>query len=478
MNSTIIMKNKLFAIAIALMFTHQLSAQIDFTAWQKQNDQQQIVNTVTTAVPFLRINPDARAGGMGDVGIATPADPNSLYANPSRMAFNERDFGFGVSFSPWLKALVNDIYLAGLSGYIKVKEKQTVQLGLKYFSLGNITFTDYQGQEIGQGRPQEFALDLGYARRLGNDFAIAATLRFIYSNLTTVGIDGVPTFPGYAGAADISWSYQHTFQSKNSTLGHELLAGMNISNIGNKISYTRNARNSDYIPTNLGIGLGYRLHINEKNAVGIYMDINRLMVPTSQPQRIPLELGGDTINPQYDKDGDGIGDWKQRSPITGMFTSFNDAPGLLYMKADGTVARVKGTRSKEELRETSVGIGLEYMYNKQFGVRFGYFYEPRSKGNRQFLTAGLTVKYSIVGLNFSYLIPTTIQRNPLDNTLRFSLLFDFKKGGKKADGGTGISLVNDTPKKKEKKVKEDAPKEEAPKEEAPKEMKLQPIEPK
>jgi hypothetical protein len=469
------MKNKLFAIAIALIAANQLHAQIQ---WQKDGT---VVNTVTTAVPFLRINPDARAGGMGDVGIATPADPNGLFVNPAKMAFNERDFGFAVSFTPWLKALVNDIYMAGLAGYYKIKDKQTVQLGVKYFSLGNITFTDYQGQEIGQFRPNEFSIDAGYSRKLGNDFALAATLRFIYSNLSNVGVDGVPTFPGYAGAADISWIYQHNFHQDNAKLSHDLSAGMNISNIGNKISYTRNARNSDYIPTNLGLGLGYRLNIDEKNGIGFYIDVNRLMVPTPQPQTIPTEFAGDTtssvVNPQYDKDGDGIGDWKQRSPITGMFTSFADAPGQLYKDANGNVTRVKGSRSKEELRETSFGIGLEYMYNKQFGVRFGYFYEPRSKGNRQFLTAGLTVKYSIVGLNFSYLIPTSIQRNPLDNTLRFSLLFDFKKGGKKADGSSsGISLVNDTPKKKEKKA--DAPKEEAPKEEAPKEMKLQPIEPK
>jgi hypothetical protein len=468
------MKNKLFAIAITLIATHQSYSQI---TWQKDGT---VVNTVTTAVPFLRINPDARAGGMGDVSIATPADINSLYANPAKMAFNERDFGFAVSFTPWLKALVNDIYMAGLAGYYKIKDKQTVQLGVKYFSLGNITFTDYQGQEIGQFRPNEFSIDAGYSRKLGNDFALAATLRFIYSNLSNVGVDGVPTFPGYAGAADISWIYQHNFKKDNAKVSHDLYAGMNISNIGNKISYTRNARNSDYIPTNLGIGLGYRFNIDQKNGIGVYMDINRLMVPTPQPAKIPFELGGEVDNPYYDKNNDKVADWKQKSPITGMFTSFNDAPGLLYMKADSSVARVKGSRAKEELRETSVGVGLEYMYNKQFGVRFGYFYEPRSKGNRQFLTAGLTVKYSIVGLNFSYLIPTTIQRNPLDNTLRFSLLFDFFKGGnKKADGGSsGISLVNDAPKKKEKKAKDEAPKEEAPKEDAPKEMKLQPIEPK
>ncbi len=466
------MKNKFFALAITLTAIMPAFGQLNLS--EKDG---KLVNTVTTAVPFLRINPDARAGGMGDVGIATPADINSLYANPSRMAFNEKDFGFAVSFTPWLKSLVNDIYMAGLAGYYKVKEKQTVQMSIKYFSLGNITFTDYNGQEIGNFKPNEFSIDAGYARKLGDNFALAATLRFVYSNLTNVGIDGVPTYPGYAGAADISWTYQKNFHKDNSNISHDLYAGMNISNIGNKISYTHNARNSDYIPTNLGIGLGYTLNIGEKNAVGVYLDVNRLMVPTPQPYTIPFEGGGDTINPNYDKDGDKIGDWKQKSPITGMFTSFNDAPGLMYMDKDGKVTRIKGSRSKEELRETSVGVGMEYMYNKQFGVRFGYFYEPASKGNRQFLTAGLTVKYSIVGLNFSYLIPTTIQRNPLDNTLRFSLLFDFKKGGKKADGSTGISLVNDTPKKKEKKAKADE--EVVPqKQTAPKEMKLQPIEPK
>lgn len=461
------MKNKLFAIAILCVIGSTAIAQpsnnFDPTNLEKNGVR---INTVTTAVPFLRINPDARAGGMGDVGVATPTDINGVYANPAKMAFIERDFGFAVSFTPWLKALVNDIYLAGITGYYKVKEKQTVQFSLKYFSLGNISFTDDQGQPLGDFKPNEFSLDAGYSRKLGDNFALAATIRFIYSNLTNVGVGGVATYPGIAGAADISWMYQKNFKKDGAKMSHDFLAGMNISNIGSKITYTRNAKNADYIPTNLGIGLGYTLNVTPKNAVGIYFDVNRLLVPTPQPSSIASALSGDTANPGYDEDGDLIADWKQKSPIGGIFTSFNDAPGTLYMDESGEVKRVKGSRSKEELRETAIAFGLEYMYNKQFGVRFGYFYEPRTKGNRQFLSAGLTVKYSIVGLNFSYLIPTSIQRNPLDNTLRFSLLFDFAKGGMKSNqNNSGISLVDDTPKKKKvkgEKVDETAPADGAP----------------
>ncbi len=452
------MKNKLFAIAILCVLGNYASAQTGGFSPTDLEKNGQKINTVTTAVPFLRINPDARAGGMGDVGVATPTDVNGVFSNPAKMAFIEKDYGFAVSFTPWLKALVNDIYLAGITGYYKVKEKQTIQFSLKYFSLGNINFTDENGQSLGDFKPHEFSIDAGYSRRLGNNFALGASIRFIYSNLTNVGVGGVATYPGMAGAADISWMYQKNFKKDGAKMSHDFLAGMNISNIGNKITYTRNAKNADYIPTNLGIGLGYTLNVSEKNAVGVYFDVNRLLVPTPQPTTISSFFAADSgqavRNPQYDNEtgdgtGDGIADWKQKSPIGGIFTSFADAPGILYKDENGNITRTKGSRSKEELRETAIAFGLEYMYNKQFGVRFGYFYEPRTKGNRQFLTAGLTVKYSIVGLNFSYLIPTSIQRNPLDNTLRFSLLFDFKKGGLKSNqNNSGISLVDDTPKKK------------------------------
>ncbi len=407
-----------------------------------------VINTVTTAVPFLRINPDARAGGMGDVGIASPADANAVYVNPAKLAFiDSSDFGFAVGFSPWLKALVNDIYLANLVGYYKVKQMQTIALSVRYFSLGNITFTDANGAETGQFRPNEFAIDLHYARRLGKYFSIAASLRYIYSNLAGgQQVDGNVVKAGMAGAGDISWFFRKNFKKDGAKMSHDLYVGMAITNIGSKISYTSNVV-KDFIPTNLGIGLGYTLNLDKKNGIGFYTDFNKLMVPTPD---------------SADKNGNKIYDFREKSAVSGMFTSFGDAPG----------------GAAEEFREITVGVGAEYLYNKQFGVRFGYFYEPRSKGNRQFLTAGLTVKYSVVGLNFSYLIPTTIQRNPLDNTLRFSLLFDFKNGGMKGQPN-GISLVDDTPRpKKEKKVKSAEPTPVEKKTEEPVQRNLEPVEPK
>ena len=437
-----LLRNKsAFALAVVfILFAHNLIAQ---TATFKNGFR---LNTVTTAVPFLRINPDARAGGMGDVGLATPADANAVFVNPAKMAFIDKDFGFSVGFSPWLKALVNDIYLADLTGYYKVKKMQTVAISLRYFSLGNITFTDYNGQELQTFRPQEFALDAHYARRLGDYFSLAASLRFIYSNLAGgASIDGALVKPGIAGSADISWYFHKKFNENAAhKMEHELSVGMNISNIGSKISYTSSTV-KDFIPTNLGIGVGYTFNIDKHHSIGAYVDMNKLMVPTP-----------DTA----DKNRNKIYDFREKSSITGMFTSFSDAPGIL----DSHGKRIPGSRAAEEFAEVTWGIGAEYLYNKQFGVRFGYFYENPKKGNRQFLTAGLTVKYSVVGLNFSYLIPTTIQRNPLDNTLRFTLLFDFTKGGKKSSSETGISLVPDEPKKKkEKKAKEDEPVKEEPK---------------
>ena len=383
----------------------------------------------TTAVPFLRINPDARAGGMGDVGIASPTDGNGVYANPAKMAFVENDYGFAMSFSPWLKALVNDIYLASLNGYYKVKKQQTISFSLRYFSLGNIQFTDVQGNNTQQFMPREFAVDVHYSRILGKYFSIAASLRYIYSNLASgQSVDGNLIKAGQAGSGDISWYFHKTF-NETGKIQHEFSVGMNISNIGSKMSYTSSIV-KDFLPTNLGIGLGYTVTLDKHNSVGIYTDINKLLVPYAN-----------TGPGSYDSVA-GTYKWRQESSIKGIFTSFGDAPFATEMKL------------------FTIAAGAEYYYNRQFGVRFGYFYEPYAAGGRQFLEAGLTVKYSIVGLHFSYLIPTTILRNPLDNTLRFSLLFDFAKGGikKSGSGGSGISYVDDTPKKS----KKEEPKKEEP----------------
>jgi hypothetical protein len=396
-----------------------------------------VVNTVTTALPFLRINPDPRAGGMGDVALATPADPNSIFANPAKMAFLEKDFGVGVAFSPWLKGLVNDIYLASLSGYYKIKELQTIQIGFRYFSMGNIQFTDNQGQSLGQFRPNEFAIEASYSRRLAKGLSLSAGLRYIYSNLAGgYAVDGNPINPAHAGAGDISLYYIKNFKT-GPKMTSDFSLGFNLSNIGNKVSYSQSTT-KDFIPANLGIGFGYLLNIDAKNGVGLYMDVNKLLVPTPVLAKIDsIDINGDRYevnNPNYDKDGNGIADFREKSVINGLFTSFGDAPGVQYIDANGNLQTKKGTKGKEELREYNFGVGLEYMYNKQFGVRMGYFYENRLKGARNFLTAGLTVKYSIVGLNFSYLIPTSVQRNPLDNTLRVAFVFEFAKGNfKKKD---------------------------------------------
>jgi hypothetical protein len=405
-----------YIIAVAALKAQVAPGQIVSNASQE---------VITTAVPFLRINPDARAGGMGDIGIASPVDANGLYANPAKMAFigessldptKPNDYGFAMSFSPWLKALVNDIYLASLNGYYRVKKDQTISFSLRYFSLGNIQFTDQNGVNTQTFMPREFAVDVHYSRILGKYFSIAASLRYIYSNLASgQAVNGALVRPGQAGAGDISWYFHKTF-NEDAAIQHNFSCGMDISNIGSKMSYTSSVT-KDFIPTNLGIGLGYTVQLDKHNSVGLYSDFNKLLVPS--PNGIV-----DSATGQYY--------WREESSIKGMFTSFGDAKPIV------------------ELREWTASIGAEYYYNKQFGVRTGYFYEPYVAGGRQYLEAGLTVKYSIVGLHFSYLIPTTILRNPLDNTLRFSLIFDFAKGGVKKGGEnySGVSFIDDTPKKK------------------------------
>jgi hypothetical protein len=419
----LVIKRTITLISICALFYSALEAQVQ----QGQNItwQNGTLYTVTTAVPFLRINPDARAGGMGDVGIATSPDANAVYINPAKLAFIEdADYGFSASFSPWLKSLVSDIYLASLNGFYKVKKQQTIAFSLRYFSLGSIQFTDINGTNTQQFRPNEFALDVHYARILSKYFSISASIRYIYSNLASgSSVDGIEVKPGQAGAGDIAWYFHKTWnENEAKKMQHGFSAGMDISNIGSKMTYTSNIV-KDYLPCNLGIGFGYTLDIDKHNTIGPYLDLNKLLVPSP--------LGAyDTINNTYF--------YKEQSSVKGIFTSFGDAPAI------------------QELRYINVGIGGEYYYNKQFGIRFGYFYENPTAGGREYLTAGLTVKYSVVALSFSYLIPTTIIRNPLDNTLRFTLVFNFQKGGKRSSGeNSGISLVNDNPTPKKKKKDED-----------------------
>ncbi len=356
------------------------------------------VNTIVTAVPFLRIVPNARSGAMGDVGIAISPDANSMHHNASKLAFVNKDLSIAATYTPWLRALgIPDVYMAYLSGYKQIDELQTVGLSLRYFSLGTINFTDEQGADLGEGRPNEFEVTLAYARKLSPKFSVAVAPKFIFSNLAagqTVG--DVDITPGIAGAADFSLTYKTGIKMNDKE--SDLTLGLAISNLGTKISYTKSI-NKDYIPTNLGLGAAWDMNFDEFNAFTIALDINKLLVPT------PC-IGTES---ECDEDDNDIFDYKEKSMFSGVLSSFGDAPGGF----------------SEEMRELMYSIGLEYWYDQQFAVRAGYYSEHASKGNRKYFTVGLGLKYNIFGLNFSYLVPTTQQRNPLDNTLRFTLLFDF-----------------------------------------------------
>jgi hypothetical protein len=385
---------KLSALILSVFFFNSLQAQNNFEDVGN-------VNTVSTAVPFLRIIPDARSGGMGDVGIAISPDANATFYNGSKLVFAEKKLGMSLSYTPWLRNLgITDIYLANFSGYYKLDELQAFSTSLRFFSLGNITFTDFLGNINGEFRPRELSFDAGYSRRLGKNFGIGTAVRFIHSNLASgQEVAGVQVRPGNAVGVDLTASYQQELSLRNNKRGI-VSAGLAMTNIGSKVSYTKDALNQDFIPTNLGIGAGFRLFPNDYNEIAFYADVNKLMVPTP-----------DTI----DSDANGIFDYKEKSPIAGIFSSFADAPGGFA----------------EEMREFNYSIGVEYWYDQIFGVRAGYFHENRLKGNRRYFTAGVSVRYSVFGLDFSYLVPTTAQRNPLDNTFRFTLKFDFDQLGNK-----------------------------------------------
>jgi hypothetical protein len=360
-------------------------------------------NAVTSAVPFLRITPDSRGGAMGDAGIATTADANSMHYNPSKMVFADKKVSVSATFTPWMRALgLTDVYLAYLSGYTKLDERQAIGFSLRYFSMGNIDFTDDLGNALGTGRPNEFEVAGGYSRKLSDKLSAGVAAKFIFSNLATgQQVEGIQIKPGIAGAADLSLTYRTPMNVGDKK--SDFAAGLAISNLGNKITYTEsNVR--DYLPANMGLGLGYTIHLDDYNTLTLTTDFNKLLVPTPCDDPDPAKCdGADGSQP------DGVADYRQLAPVRAAFTSFGDAAGGF----------------QEELNEITIGTGIEYWYDDQFAVRAGYFNEHYSKGNRKYFSVGLGVKYQIFGLNFSYIVPTTNRRNPLDNTLRFSLLFDF-----------------------------------------------------
>ena len=353
------------------------------------------LNTITTAVPFLMITPDSRSGSMGDVGAATSPDASSISTNPAKYSFIEDDLGFSISYVPWLRALVPDINLSYISGYKKLNQNDAVAFELRYFSLGDITFTDILGNTLGQFNPNELALGGSYSRKLSDLFSLSLATRYIYSNLTGGQMAGdIQTNAGKSFAADVAGYFTNKirFLKKDSDLSF----GFNISNIGNKISYT-NVGERDFIPINLKLGSSLNINFDDYNSMSYSFDINKLLVPTP---------------PLYNSENEIIaGKDPNVSVVSGIFQSFSDAP-------DGF---------SEELREINLSFGTEYWYAKQFALRGGYFYEHDTKGVRKFFTFGAGVKYNVFALDFSYLINasrTINGTNPLANTMRFTMIFD------------------------------------------------------
>ena len=389
------MKQLTVKLSAALLFALALSK-------SAKSQDENTINVVTSAVPFLRISPDARAGGMGDVGIATSPDANASFWNLGKSPFATSRTSIAATYTPWLKDLgLNDVYLASLAGYHQLDEEQAVSASIRYFSLGNIQFTDFAGNDLQSFRPREYSIDLGYSRKLSERLGAGIALRYINSNLAGgQAVNGVQYKSGKAVAADLS-----LFHSGVDETGRGLNWGITLNNLGSKISYTSDAQQKDYIPANLGLGAANTWVFDETSKLTLGLDINKLMVPT------PPSLSDDST----------LEDYRNKSVISSWVSSFGDAGGF-----------------GNEMKEYQISIGGEYVYNDQFALRAGYFYEDKLKGNRKYFTLGAGLKYNVFGLNFSYLVPSGngVSRNPLSNTLRFSLVFDLDNNTNGSGGTT------------------------------------------
>ncbi len=385
-----------------------------------------VLNTITTAVPFLMISVDSRAGGMGDAGVAVSPDANAIHWNPSKLAFADQDGEFMMSYSPWLRNLVPDMSLAYLAGYKRLANKRSaIGASLRYFNLGSITFTDINGSTIRDFKPAEFALDVAFAQQFGENFSGGIAIRYINSNLTGgISVQGANSKAGQSVAADVSFFYRKPemrLGDKDATFAF----GLNISNVGAKMSYTSSA-NQDFIPINLRLGPSFTLDLDEYNSLTLNIDANKLLVPTP-----PVYDPSGAIDPVTNERAVVSGRNPNVGVAEGIFGSFSDAPGVVTVDpSDSSFTILSGSKFREEMQEINFGGGLEYWYAKQFAFRTGYFYENFNKGNRQYFTLGLGLRYSKFALDMSYLIANT-QRSPLANTLRFTLGFRFDGKGEK-----------------------------------------------
>lgn len=352
-------------------------------------------NPINTVVPFLNMSPESRGSGMGDAGVATMPDINSQHWNASKYAFMESKTGASFSVTPWLRQLVNDINLFYVAGYYKMDKRNTISASLRYFSLGEITYTDEMGYEMYSGEPNEFAIDAAYSLLLSKTFSGAITLRYIRSDMGNgTSSSGEDIVPGNAFAADLSF-----FFKKDVSIGQnsaDITAGINLSNIGSKISYDEGTT-EEFLPANMRLGAGIMYELDSYNKLGATVEFNKLLVPTP-----------DYNNEKYNGDkAEALADYRSTSVPSAIFKSFNDAPGGF----------------KEELHEITIGGGLEYSYNDLFFLRGGYFHEHQTKGNRKYATAGVGIKYQMVNVDASYLIATE-SNSALANTIRISIGFD------------------------------------------------------
>lgn len=351
------------------------------------------INIVSTAVPFLRISPDARAGGMGDLAIATTPDANAPFWNLAKVPFGKKKSAIAINYTPWLKDLgLTDVYLASMAGYLKLDEESAISSSLRFFSLGNIQLTDNSGNILNSVKPSEFCIDFGYSRKLNDNLSIGGALRYINSRLVTGDVGtGVVYKAGNSVAADVSLFYHGIDEQEGSGLNW----GITLSNLGSKIGYTNDATNKDFIPANLGLGLAYTKALNENNKLSIGLDINKLLVPIA-----PKATG------IYSTDSANLASYRNTGVVSSWLKSFNDGTSL--------------TSSFQ------ASLGAEYAYNDQFFFRGGYFYEDKTRGNRKYFSVGAGFNMSSLSLNVSYLVPSGsgVTRNPLSNTVRFGLVFN------------------------------------------------------
>ena len=362
-------------------------------------------NVITTAVPFISISPDARGGAMGDCGVSSEADVYSMHYNPAKYSFLKQNMSVGLGYSPWLRNLVPDMNLAYLAFATKLDSESALAATLRYFSCGEITFRDNEGNSLGDYKPNEWALDVAYSRMLTEYLSGAVAGRFIYSNLTQGQGEGSTV--GWSVAADVAVYYKRPVEWFRD-MDADFAWGVSVNNIGSKVSYNNTSVDKDFIPTTLRFGPSLNLQIDEYNSLAFMVDVTKLLVPTP---------------PTYRNDSIIYGMSDDVSVPVGIIQSFYDAPGYSFNDQGERVG--KGT-FYEELCEYNIGVGAEYWYNNVFAVRAGYFNETALKGNRKYVTLGAALKYNVFGLDISYLVPVngTVGSNPLENTLRFNLTLD------------------------------------------------------